>query len=128
MAKKPAFSGSGQTVARMQKKRSSNNKGAQQEQKRQPMIRAMVWYRQEHYLELRKIFADGDQLPVTFDQWLSRAEKKKEEVESIGDQVIKVYIDPETFPQWCREKNIPMDADSRSRLAIEVAQAQSFQM
>jgi len=92
------------------------------------MIRAMVWYKEEHYSELLTIFDDAEQLPPTYQHWLARAEEKKAEVEAVGDQVIKVFIDPATFPEWCEERNLAKDANARSQLAIEVAQAQSFSL
>jgi len=123
MAKKKTLTGSGKTVAKLKEKSAQK-----QEPARQPMIRAMVWYREEHYAELLTIFDDADQLPLTYQHWLARAEEKKTEVEAAGDQVIKVFIDPATFPKWCEERNLAKDANARSQLAIEVAQAGSFSL
>jgi hypothetical protein len=123
MVKKKAPTGSGKTVARLKQKTA-----AKQETDKQPMIKAMVWYKEEHYAQLLSLFDDAELLPLTYQHWLSRAEEKKAEVEAGGNQVIKVFIDPETFPEWCRKKDLPMDANSRSSLAIEVAKAQSFTM
>ncbi len=123
MAKKKTVSGSGKTVAKLKEKTARK-----QEPARQPMIRAMVWYKKEHYAELLTIFDDAEQLPPTYQHWLARAEEKKAEVEAAGDQVIKVFIDPHTFPEWCEERNLAKDANARSQLAIEVAQAQSFSL
>jgi hypothetical protein len=95
---------------------------------KQPMIRAMVWYKEEHFEQLLAIFDDAHLLPPTYKEWLGRAEAKKNEVQAVGDQVIKVFIDPVTFPEWCAEKNLKKDANARSQLAIEVAQAQSFSL
>ena len=92
------------------------------------MLRAMVWYKEEHYELLLTIFDDAELLPRTFEDWFARAEEKKAEVESAGDQVIKVFIDPETFPEWCAKRNLLKDANSRSQLAIEVAQVNSFSL
>jgi hypothetical protein len=41
---------------------------------------------------------------------------------------MKVFIDPETFPKWCAEKNMPKDANSRAELAMEVARERSFSL
>lgn len=123
MAKKKALSGSGKTVAKLKEKTAQK-----QEPARQPMIRAMVWYKEEHYTELLAIFDDAEQLPPTYQHWLARAEEKKAEVEAVGDQVIKVFIDPATFPKWCEARNLAKDANARSQLAIEVAQSQSFSL
>lgn len=122
MTKKNALAGSGKTAAKIQEKQ---QKAAQ---KQQPMLRAMVWYKEEDYELLLTLFDDTELLPLTFSDWSKRAEEKKEEVEAAGDQVIKVFIDPETFPEWCASKNLPKDANSRSQLALEVAQANSFSL
>lgn len=121
MVKKKTQTGSGKTIAKLKEKAAKK-----QEPARQPILQAMVWYKEEHYLELLALFDDAELLPPTYQHWLARAEEKKTEVEAGGDQVIKVFIDPETFPEWCNSRNLPKDANSRSQLAIEVAQARSF--
>jgi hypothetical protein len=88
----------------------------------------MVWYKKEHWDTLKEMFADGDMLPPTYETWLKRAEAMKEEAQAEGDTVIKVFIDPELFPQWCEEKGLPMNSEARAQLALEVAQAQSFSL
>jgi len=123
MVKKKALAGSGKTVAKLKDKQANK-----EEPVHQPTLQAMVWYKEEHYEQLLSLFDDTELLPPTYQSWLIRAEEKKTEVEAAGDQVIKVYIDPETFPQWCEEKNLPRDANSRAQLALEVAQAKSFSL
>ncbi|MFT5701421.1 MAG: hypothetical protein ACI8ZB_004315 [Desulforhopalus sp.] len=126
MAKKNIMAGSGKTAAKIQEKKQI--KAQEAATTHQPMIRAMVWYKEEDYDSLLAIFDDAELIPPTFVDWLVRAEEKKAEVESAGDQVIKVFIDPETFPEWCDSRNLPKDANSRSTLALEVAQANSFSL
>lgn len=105
----------------------SENTPVQQEASTQPpMVQAMVWYREEDWDTLITLFADSHLLPKTYGDWLSRAEEMKARVQATGDIVIKVFIDPETFPAWCAQKGLKMDAEARSQLAIEMAQAQSF--
>ena len=98
------------------------------DQSHQPTIQAMVWYREEHWETLKTLFTDADRLPKTYSDWLQRAEQMKNQVQAAGDIVIKVFIDPETFPVWCKKKGLSMDAEARSQLAIEVAQSQSFSL
>lgn len=88
----------------------------------------MVWYKEEHWSTLKEMFVDGDMLPASFSDWLQRAEQMKTDAEAAGDAVIKVYIDPDTFPQWCEAKGLPMNSEARSQLAIEIAQARSFSL
>lgn len=123
MTKKKTPTVSGRTAAKLKAKQAQK-----QEKVRQPMIQAMVWYKEEEYDGLRQIFDDGDLLPPTYREWLKLAEEKKEEAETAGDQVVKVFIDPETFPQWCEKKNLSKDANARSELAIEVVRLQAFQL
>lgn len=123
MTKKKTFTGSGKTVAKMKEKKTDKS-----ETTHQPMLQAMVWYKEEHYQQLLALFDDAELLPRTYADWLVRAEEKKTEVEAAGDQVMKVFIDPETFPEWCEKKNMPRDANSRAELALEVAQAKSFSL
>lgn len=123
MTKKKAFTGSDKTVAKMKGKKTDKS-----ETTYQPMLQAMVWYKEEHYQQLLALFDDAELLPRTYADWLVRAEEKKTEVEAAGDQVMKVFIDPETFPEWCEKKNMPRDANSRAELALEVAQAKSFSL
>jgi len=94
----------------------------------QPSVQALVWYKEEHWATLKEMFEDGDMLPASFEAWHTRAEKMKADAEAAGDAVIKVYIDPETFPEWCKAKGLPMNSEARSQLAIEMAQAQSFSL
>jgi hypothetical protein len=122
MSNKKSLKGAGKTATRIKESQTAKEIG------HEPCLQAMVWYRQEHYPELLALFSDAALLPPTYSAWLSRAEAKKAEVEAAGDQVIKVYIEPEYFGQWCREKNLPTDAESRTRLAIEVAQMQTFNL
>jgi hypothetical protein len=110
-------SGSSKTGARFKAKK-----------KTAPMLQAMVWYKEAHYRQLLALFDDTHLLPGTYREWLDRAETKKKEIEEGGDRVIKVFIDPETFPEWCRKRGCKLDAEARSQLAIEVAQANSFSL
>lgn len=123
MTKKKALAGSGKTVAKLKEKQVPREAPA-----RSPMLKAMVWYKEEHYRPLLAIFDDAELLPPTYEEWRVRAEEKKTEVEAAGDQVLKVFIDPDTFSEWCDKKNLPKDANSRTELALEVAQARSFSL
>ena len=123
MTKKKALAGSGKTVAKLKERKATKEVPVEE-----PMLQAMVWYQEEHYEQLLAIFDDAELLPPTYQAWLVRAEEKKAEVEAAGDQVMKVFIDPETFPEWCAQKGLPKDAEARTQLALDVAQARSFSL
>ena len=96
------------------------------QENQEPSIQAMVWYKEEHWDALIKLFADSHLLPKKYSDWLQKAEEMVKKVESSGDVVMKVFIDPDTFPAWCKEKGKEMDMHARTELAIEVATQQNF--
>ncbi len=91
-----------------------------------PGIQAMVWYKEENWDTLMGLFSDRHLLPPAYADWLTLAEEMVQKVESTGDVVVKVFIDPETFPAWCKEQGREMNSDARAELAIQVVQEQSF--
>ena len=90
------------------------------------MIQALVWYKEEEWDELMAMFPDRHLMPATFDDWLVRATELVDKVQAEGDIALKVFIDPVTFPEWCRKKGRTLDAAARTDMAIEVAMKQSF--
>ena len=91
-----------------------------------PAIQAMVWYKEEDWDTLMELFTDSHLLPENYSEWLNKAEEMVKKVENSGDIVMKVFIDPETFPLWCKTKGKEMDMHARTELALEVATQQSF--
>jgi len=91
-----------------------------------PSIQAMVWYKEDDWDTLMELFPDSHLLPPSYEAWIGRAEEMKTKAEASGDVVIKVFIDPETFPAWCKEQGRGMNSESRAELAIRVAQQQNF--
>lgn len=89
-------------------------------------IQAMVWYKEKDWDTLMDLFSDSQLLPPNYANWLARAEEMVQKVENGGDVVVKVFIDPETFPAWCKEQGREMNSDARAELAIQVVQEQSF--
>ena len=53
-----------------------------------------------------KIFADGDKLPPTWHEWLKIAEEMEQGLKAYGHVVLRVPIDPATFPDWCAEHDV----------------------
>ncbi len=91
-----------------------------------PTLQAMVWYKEEDWDTLMGLFPDRHLLPPSYADWLGRAEEMVKKVEGSGDVVMKVFIDPETFPAWCKEQGKEMNSEARAELAIQVAQQKSF--
>lgn len=95
-------------------------------QEKQPMIQALVWYKEEDWEVLMDMFPDRHLLPASYNDWLVRADELVAKVQAEGNIALKVFIDPITFPQWCKEKKREMDAEARTAMALEVATQQRF--
>ena len=61
----------------------------------------VYWIEEADYPAALAMFDDGDTLPRTWAAWLKMAEEMKKGLEAYGHPVMKVRIDPATFPSWC---------------------------
>jgi hypothetical protein len=59
------------------------------------------WYQSNEYALMREILEDGDTLPLTFDEWEANAESERETA-----RLIPVFIEPDEFFSFCKEKKI----------------------
>jgi len=59
------------------------------------------WIEEADYPAVRAMFEDGATMPPTWKEWLKMAEEMKKGLEGYGHPVMKVRIDPKTFPAWC---------------------------
>lgn len=49
---------------------------------------------------------DRDTLPLNFDEWEENAESEREALKGEGNWIIPVFLDPDEFFTFCREKKI----------------------
>lgn len=84
-------------------------------------IIGMVWYEREHYDAIRRVMTDREKLPATFHEWRMKAETEEKKFRREGKIVVRVLIDPETFPDWCRSRGLNIDAQARNLFAAEAA-------
>lgn len=81
----------------------------------------IAWYRLEDYDAIRRIMADRNQLPDTFSIWRMKAEAHEKMERRNGKVVVRVFIDPETFPDWCLSRSLDVDAKARMLYASLIA-------
>jgi hypothetical protein len=79
----------------------------------------LAWFRREDYPRLLKIFEDAHEMHDTWDEWEDSAKKVEKRFKAEGCVVERVFIDPETFPDWCRTAGVGVIASARSRFAAE---------
>ena len=70
------------------------------EEKPLPAV-GVLWIEEADYSALLKLFDDGDTLPRDYKQWLKMAEEMEKGLKAYGHPVMRVRIDPVTFPIWC---------------------------
>lgn len=70
------------------------------EDKPPPAVGA-YWIKEEDYPALLQLFDDGDKMPPSWKEWLKMAEEMEQGLKAYGHVVLRVYIDPATFPDWC---------------------------
>jgi hypothetical protein len=64
------------------------------------------WYRREEYALMREIMDDGETLPLTFEEWEKNAESERAAAKREGVNVIPVFLDPDDFFTFCKEKKL----------------------
>ena len=84
-------------------------------------IRAVgiAWYSRQDYRRILEIMEDANNLPRTFDQWLTRAEATERKFKSSGHIVIRAIIEPEEFAAWCHARGLNVDAKARTKWGNE---------
>ena len=92
------------------------------EEKPPPPVGA-YWIREEDYPALLKIFDDGDRMPPSWNEWLKMAEEMEQGLKAYGHVVLRVHIDPRTFPDWCAAQGMrPGGAARRKFVAAAVTE------
>ena len=80
-----------------------------------PPVVGAYWINEKDYPALLKLFDDGHKLPRTWKEWLKIAEEMKRGLEAYGHVVMRVYIDPNTFPDWCAANGCNLGAEGRRK-------------
>jgi hypothetical protein len=80
----------------------------------------VCWFRKEDYPALLAIFKDADKMSSTWEEWLEGAEKMEKRAQTEGHITERVYIDPDTFPDWCVRNNTSVDRDGRNLFIAHV--------
>jgi hypothetical protein len=83
----------------------------------------LPWYAREDYARVRAAMADPHNLAPVYDGWLMAALNNEAVAKQAGLQVVRAFIDPDRFPQWCAEKGLEADARARARFAQQAAEA-----
>jgi hypothetical protein len=92
------------------------------EDKPPPAVGAF-WIKEEDYPALLQLFDDGEKMPPGWEEWLKMAEEMEQGLKAYGHVVLRVYIDPTTFPDWCAtHATSPGSAGRRKFVAAAVTE------
>lgn len=89
-----------------------------QEDRPPPAVGA-YWINESDYSPLLKIFSDGNRMPRTWVEWLKIAEEMESGLKAYGHTVMRVRIDPNTFPDWCSAHGTTPGSEGRKRFVAE---------
>jgi hypothetical protein len=73
------------------------------------------WIKEEDYPALLEIFGDGHKLPPTWTEWVKMAEEMERGLKAYGHPVLRVHIDPRSFPDWCAANGTSPGAEGRKK-------------
>jgi hypothetical protein len=82
---------------------------------RPPPAVGVYWIDEDDYPALLRIFADGNKLPRGWTEWLKMAEEMERGLKAYGHPVMRVRIDPNTFPDWCTAHGTTAGSEGRKR-------------
>jgi hypothetical protein len=82
-----------------------------------PRAAGLPWVRKEDYAAFLRICEDAHGLPTTWEKFIEFSEKAEKGFQTDGMIVERVYIDPETFPDWCRRNGVGVNSQGRMRFA-----------
>ena len=77
----------------------------------------VYWVKEDDYPAILKVLDDGSKLPPTWKEWLVIAEEMERGLKAYGHVVLRVHIDPNTFPDWCAAHGTSPGGEGRKRLA-----------
>lgn len=83
------------------------------------------WCRKEDYSAFLAIMEDADRLPVRWEEYAKFCEQAERAYERDGMLIVRAYIDPETFPNWCAAHGHGVNSQGRIAFAASVAAEQS---
>jgi hypothetical protein len=61
----------------------------------------VYWIDEQDYPALRELFDDGSKMPAGWEEWRRMAVEMEQGLKAYGHPVMRVRIDPSTFPDWC---------------------------
>lgn len=85
-----------------------------------------AWFRRKDYQRIRQIMDDGDGFPPAFDEWEKLAKSQVAGAAAHGVVIKPVILDPDKFLTFCRERQIPCNAEARAIFSTQTGTAEGM--
>jgi hypothetical protein len=93
--------------------------GMDSSEDRPPPAVGVYWIDEADYPALLEMFDDGNKMPRTFREWLKIAEEMERGLKAYGHVILRVRIDPRTFPEWCAGHGTSPGSAGRKKFLAE---------
>jgi hypothetical protein len=82
---------------------------------RPPPAVGTYWIDEEDYPALLRLFPDGNRMPPSWEEWRKIAVEMEQGLKAYGHVVLRVRIDPRTFPDWCTVHGTTPGSEGRKK-------------
>jgi hypothetical protein len=86
---------------------------------------ALAWYDAIQWAKLKQIADDAMELDDSYEDWQHGIQTVEHQLREKGVDIQRVPIDVDSLVAWCKLRMIPVNAESRSRFAAEIASGQA---
>jgi hypothetical protein len=80
----------------------------------------VAWYRRNQWQLLRDASDDRADLEDTWEEWNAQVEERVADMRCSSISVMKVPVDVDALLNWCRERRVPVNAESRAAYTAEL--------
>jgi len=82
---------------------------------------ALAWYDAAQWARLKQLAEDADNLDDSHEAWRRNAETFERDLRQRGIEIQRVEIDVAALAAWCRAQRRPINGQSRSAYAAQLA-------
>ena len=84
------------------------------------MVTGLGWYDRAQWEKLTQVVENRSELDDTYEQWESGAVNFLQKMEREGRKIAKVFVDVDALVAWCRNRGLPVNAESRAEYIMLV--------
>jgi len=82
------------------------------------VAKIVLWFRPEDYGVIKAMVPDGPDFHPTFDEWQQASIQRVAQLESRGNKVQLVFVDPQEFARWCEGSGVDHNVSSLNAFAV----------